>query len=193
MASPQPTHLDLDQLVAFERVAREGSFTRAALALGLGQPAVSALIHALEAAVGGALFRRGRRIALTPVGEAFLATARRVVEVLGEGLEAARLTQAGRRGRLRLAALGSLAGGLVAPAVGDLIRARPEAECALKAAAHEQVVQLLLDDVVELALITWPCRESVMASVTPLLVFHEPVVLVAHPEHLLARRGVVAA
>jgi hypothetical protein len=41
------------------RIVREGSFNRAALALGLGQP--GQLASALEAAVGGALFTRGRR------------------------------------------------------------------------------------------------------------------------------------
>jgi len=46
--------MDFDQLLAFERVAREGSFSRAALAVGIGQPAMSARIHALEAALGGA-------------------------------------------------------------------------------------------------------------------------------------------
>jgi len=37
--------MELDQLVAFERVVREGSFSRAAIALGIGQPAVSSRIQ----------------------------------------------------------------------------------------------------------------------------------------------------
>jgi hypothetical protein len=44
-----------DLAPARERVVRENSFTRAALSLGIGQPAVSARIHALEAAIGGPL------------------------------------------------------------------------------------------------------------------------------------------
>jgi DNA-binding transcriptional LysR family regulator len=68
--------MQLEQLVAFDRVAREGSFSRAALALGLGQPAVSSRILALEDAVGGALFLRGRAIRLTALGESFLPYAR---------------------------------------------------------------------------------------------------------------------
>ena len=60
--------MDVDQLTAFQRVVREGSFTRAALSLGIGHPAVSARIQALEAVVGGPLFTRGRRIALTALG-----------------------------------------------------------------------------------------------------------------------------
>ncbi|MFL5311957.1 MAG: LysR family transcriptional regulator, partial [Myxococcales bacterium] len=52
--------MTVDQLVAFERVAREGSFSRAAAALRLGQPAISARILALEDEVGGSLFVRAR-------------------------------------------------------------------------------------------------------------------------------------
>ena len=53
--------MDREQLAAFDRIAREGSFTRAAIYLGIGQPAISARIQALEEQVGGILFTRGRR------------------------------------------------------------------------------------------------------------------------------------
>jgi DNA-binding transcriptional LysR family regulator len=184
--------MDFDQLVAFERIAREGSFSRAALAIGIGQPAASARIHALEAALGGALFTRGRRIGLTPLGEGFLPVARRLLETLEEGVQAARLSQRGHRGRISLGALGSLAGGLVGPALAGLIRDRPEIECSLKAADHEALVELLLDGIIELALVAWPCSEALAANLVPLLVLHERVVLVAHPRHAIAADGSVS-
>src|SRR3954462_1083221 len=93
--------MHFDQLAAFDRVAREGSFSRAAVALGLGQPAVSARILALEDAVGGALFLRARRIRLTALGESFLPFARRALEVVREGVAAARLPRGGGRGARR--------------------------------------------------------------------------------------------
>jgi DNA-binding transcriptional LysR family regulator len=180
--------MELDQLAAFEKVAREGSFSRAALALGVGQPAVSARIQALEEDVGGALFNRGRRIALTALGESFLPYVRRALEVLREGAESARMAQVGKRGRVRLGALGSLAGGLVGPALARFATTHPEVDCTLKSADHEFLVELLLDGIIELALIAWPCAESAAAELTPLFVFQEPVVLAAHPRHPLAAR-----
>lgn len=176
---------------AFDRVVREGSFSRAAIALGIGQPAVSSRIQGLEDAVGGTLFTRGRRIRLTPLGESFLPYARRVLGVLSEGVQVARLAQTGQRGKVRLGALGSLAAGLVGPALSNFIRSHPDVECALKSADHEVLVELLLDGIIDLALIAWPCTEAVEAELMPLFVFHEPVLLVAHPKHELAVRRTV--
>jgi DNA-binding transcriptional LysR family regulator len=177
--------MTIDQLVAFERVAREGSFSRAALALGLGQPAVSARILALEDALGGSLFVRARSIRLTGLGSSLLPYVRRALEVLREGVEAARLAQVGQRGSIRVGALGSLAGGLVGPVLADFLRSHPRVECTLRAADHEVLLQLLLDGLVDVALVVWPCASAV--ELTALFVFREPVVLVAHPRHPLAR------
>jgi len=185
--------IHVDQLAAFERIVREGSFSRAALALGLGQPAVSSRIVALEAAVGGALFTRGRRVALTALGEGFLPYVRRTLDVLGEGVAAARLAQVGKRGRVRLGALGSLAGGLVGPALAQFVKTHPEVDCMLRSGDHEWLLELLLDGIIELALIAWPAKQSAAADLTPLFVFREPVVLVVHPGHALAVRKNVTA
>src|SRR5438445_13420922 len=107
--------MDIAQLAAFDRVARAGSFSRAAISLGIGQPAVSSRIQNLEDAMGGALFRRGRRISVTPLGESFLPYARRVLDLLHEGVESARMAQVGGRGRIKPGTLGSLSAGLRAP------------------------------------------------------------------------------
>jgi len=138
-------NMDREQLATFDRIAREGSFTRAAISLGIGQPAISARIQALEEQVGGTLFTRGRRIALTTLGESFLPFARRALEVLGEGIEAARLAQIGQHGRIRLGSLASLAGGLVGPALSAFVRVHPRVECFVRAGDHERIVALLLD------------------------------------------------
>lgn len=68
--------MDVAALTAFVVVARTGSMTAAATALGLSQPGVSRQIQRLEAAVGVALLNReGRQLRLTPAGERFRAYA----------------------------------------------------------------------------------------------------------------------
>lgn len=183
--------MDRAQLATFDRIVREGSFTRAAVALRLGQPAVSARMAALEAEVGGDLLVRGRRVALTALGETFLPFARRALEVLGEGVEAARAAQVGQRGRVRLGALASLSGGLVGPALAAFLRAHPEVECLFRSGDHERVVELLLDGGVDLGIVTWPCTEAAAVDLQAVAVFREPVVLVASPDHPLAQVGEV--
>jgi len=90
--------VDLEQLATFDRIVREGSFSRAAWALGVAQPTVSARIQALERTVGGPLFRRGGRgVALTDLGLSFLPYARRAIEVLEAGVTAARSRLAGAK------------------------------------------------------------------------------------------------
>jgi DNA-binding transcriptional LysR family regulator len=180
--------MDTEHLVAFQRVVREGSFTRAALSLGVAQSAISARVRAIEAAVGGALFTRGRRIALTPLGESFLPFARRATEVLAAGIEAAKLTQTGERGRVTLAALGSLTGGLVGPAMAAMTAKQPSLDWVVRSGDHESVLGLLWDGVVELGVVAWPCPETSAAELTRVFLMREPVVLAASPRHPLASR-----
>src|SRR3982074_1746642 len=61
--------MDLARMRVFQAVAAPGSFSRAARALFLSQPAVTQHIHALETELGVPLFDRlGRRTSLTPAG-----------------------------------------------------------------------------------------------------------------------------
>ena len=65
---------------AFLKVAELESFTRAAEALNISQPALSASIKELERRLGFPLFERSsRRVCATREGEALLVNAKRVV------------------------------------------------------------------------------------------------------------------
>lgn len=63
-------------LRSFSTVVAHGSFTRAAIELGLTQAAVSQHVRALEAKLGPLLLRRPRKLELTPAGAALLDYAR---------------------------------------------------------------------------------------------------------------------
>src|SRR5260370_13309270 len=75
--------MDLARLRVFQAVADHGSFSRAARALFLSQPAVSQHIRALETELGVPLLDRlGRRTSLTPAGASL---AQHVPQILGMG------------------------------------------------------------------------------------------------------------
>ena len=77
--------MDLRQLRTLTEVADRGSFSAAADALGISQPAVSQQIRALERDAGGRLLdRRGRRVELTDRGALVLRYARRMLALSEE-------------------------------------------------------------------------------------------------------------
>jgi len=80
--------MEIYQIRAFVTVARLGNLTKAADALSLTQPAVTAQIKALEQSLGVALFERAAgRLTLAKAGEALLPTAESLL-VLGARLKA---------------------------------------------------------------------------------------------------------
>lgn len=72
--------MDLRQAAYVVAVADHGTFTAAATSIPVSQPALSQAIATLERELGAELFHRiGRRVVLTPAGEAFLEPARRML------------------------------------------------------------------------------------------------------------------
>ncbi|AKJ09958.1 LysR family transcriptional regulator [Streptomyces incarnatus] len=106
--------MSLRQMEYFVAVVHEASFTRAADALHVTQPALSHQIKALEKSVGGALLERmARGVRLTPMGRAFLPHAELAVRSAAQARRAARATAGAEGGELHVATLHSLAVGVL--------------------------------------------------------------------------------
>ena len=114
------------QLRAFELLAAERNFTRAAAASHLSQPAFSALVHQLEQTVGVRLFERStRHVALSSEGLAFQPAARRVLAELDAALALMREHAACARGRVSIALLPSLAADWLPQVLAGFCSAHP--------------------------------------------------------------------
>jgi DNA-binding transcriptional LysR family regulator len=110
--------MTLRQLEYLVAVVEEASFTRAAARLLVSQPALSHQIRALEHSVGGALLARGpRSVTPTALGQALLPHAVAAVESELAATAAARSVAALESGELRVAALYSVALGIIPPAI----------------------------------------------------------------------------
>ncbi|GAB4179130.1 MAG: LysR substrate-binding domain-containing protein [Thalassobaculales bacterium] len=95
--------LDLRQLRAFQAVAEELSFVRAARRLNLAQPALSRTIQGVEEALGVRLFlRTTRTVALTRAGEVLLAETRATLAQMERAERLTREVASGLSGHIDL-------------------------------------------------------------------------------------------
>lgn len=118
-------------------VVEEGSFSEGARRVRVSQSALSQQVKALEGELGYALFIRGVGGArLTERGREFLPHARAALGAARAAVAAARDAAALEGGELRVAALHSMAMGLVPPALGVWRLAHPAVRVALTEYGH---------------------------------------------------------
>jgi len=123
-----------DALLAFDALARKGSFTAAAEDVGCAKSRISQLVKELERQLGTVLvLRNTRRVALTETGLRLAEHARQLREMLdkiGPDIEAA---QGRIEGPLRISATASFAQYLLAPMLSELAASHPGLELELLA------------------------------------------------------------
>jgi LysR family transcriptional regulator, carnitine catabolism transcriptional activator len=102
--------MDFRRLGYFLAVADHGSFTGAAKAIFVSQPAVSLAVKELEQELGAELFHRlGRRVTLTAAGEALVGPARQVLRDVQVGTAAVAAVTGLAAGHLDICCLPTLA------------------------------------------------------------------------------------
>ncbi|MFF7687934.1 LysR family transcriptional regulator [Streptomyces syringium] len=107
--------VELRELECFLVLAEELHFGRTGERLYLTQSRVSQLLRALETRIGARLVERtSRRVALTPLGESFLAGLRPAYDALKGTVEEAREAARGVAGRLRVGFQGTADGRVMA-------------------------------------------------------------------------------
>lgn len=178
--------MDLTRIRYFLAVARIGQVTAAARELYVTQPAVSLALRTLEKEVGARLFeRRAGRMALTPAGERFAAAAAQALRRLEEGQRAAVHLSETPSGPLALGATDVASLHLLPAVLPGFHRAYPDVEIAIQVDSSRPLVEAVLQETLDLALVTLPVAHPELAVT---LLRRDPMVLVCPPGHPLARR-----
>ncbi|WUH95677.1 LysR family transcriptional regulator [Streptomyces sp. NBC_00433] len=173
----------------FTAVVEAGSFTRAAELLHVTQPALSHQIKALERHIGGQLLERlPRGVRLTPMGRAFLPHAEVAVRSAAQAARAARAAAGAVGGELHVAAVHSVAAGLLPPVFARWRRERPGVELVL----HEYGRDEDLDDSMERGVADLAVGHGGSGAAARVPLGDEEVVIVLPPGDPLAGAGPVA-
>ncbi|PPK98448.1 DNA-binding transcriptional LysR family regulator [Kineococcus xinjiangensis] len=179
--------LDPRRLLVLAEVARRGSLTRAAQALGWTQPAVAQHVRHLERATGCALvLRTPRGVSLTPAGRALAAHAEVIADRLRLAADDLATLGAAQARRVRLAAFPSACATLVPAALADLRRRGDPPDVRLTEAAPEEARQLLDAGDVDVAVVFQHGGEAPPGGE---LLLQDPLHLVLPRGHALAPRA----
>ncbi len=179
----------LVHIEGFLEVARLGSVSRAAEALYVTQPKLTARLHALERELGQRLFVRGRQgMRLTDAGRAFLPYAERALRALRDGRRAIDELERATAGQLAIAAAPAVSTYLLPAVLERFVALHPRVEVAVRTGHSEDVLEMVLRDEVQLGL-----GRALRHPEVELRPFHEEeLVLVVAPDHPFARHGAVS-
>jgi molybdate transport repressor ModE-like protein len=181
--------VEFRHLAALDAVAREGSFGRAATALGYTQSAVSQQIQALERIVGERLVDRPggpRAVSLTDAGELLL----RHAEAIVHRLEAARADmaalRAGETGTLRVATYQSISARVLPAVMRRFLAAWPGIDLVLSEPSNDpELYEGVESGAIDLGFCSLPTPNGPYASVELLT---DPHVLLVPADSPLAAR-----
>ena len=152
------------QLETFAEVARQLSFTKAAEALHLTQPAVSIQIKQIADTIGLPLFEQnGREITLSSAGEELLMTVRELDDVWNRFESSIDDLKGFKRGKLRVA-LVTTAKHFLPRMLGAFYQRYPDIDIELEIANREKIVQRLNANQDDLYVMSYPPDELDIVS-----------------------------
>jgi DNA-binding transcriptional LysR family regulator len=185
-SAPDAGPMDTARLEAFAEVARTGSISKAAEALFVTQPALTARLQALERSLGTELLLRGRHGSrLTEAGKALLPHAQRALSALRAGRDAVDDVRSGGAGRLTIGAAPAVSTYVLPAMLHRFQASHPRVRLVVRSGHSEEILQMVLRDEVEIGLM----RPIQHPDVTATLLYEDELVLVVHRGHRFAAAG----
>jgi LysR family hydrogen peroxide-inducible transcriptional activator len=180
--------LNLHLLEQFVALARTKNFTRAAEELNLSQSALSRAIQKLEEQLGQPLFeRKPREVVLTNLGELLLERAQHILKLMEDMFS--ELSEAGRRGRIRLGAIPTIAPYFLPGLLSSFAKTHPDISVIVQEDTTESLIKRCSHGEIDLAILALPIIAKFF-EIEPL--FDEELLLVLPVGHPLAAAKTVA-
>jgi DNA-binding transcriptional LysR family regulator len=178
--------VEIAQVEAFLAVGTFGGFRRAADALRVTQPAISARIKALEESLGVTLFDRGRTgLALSPAGRALRPHAEQLLHAVALARQAVHDLKPSSGGAITIAAVLSICTYLLPDVLKRFQAAHPKTLITVRSGHSKEVLGMVLAGEAELGLarsLNHPAMETVSLR-------DDPLVLVSAPAAAMGRAG----
>jgi DNA-binding transcriptional LysR family regulator len=152
---PEVARMDIHQVEAFLAVGTFGGFRRAAAALRLTQPAVSARIRALEDSLSVRLFERGRQghgLALSAAGRALRPHAERLLQAVALARQAVHDIRPASGGAIQIAAVLSICTYLLPDVLKRFQSAHPNVMITVRSGHSKEVLEMVLRGDAEIGL-----------------------------------------
>ena len=173
--------MEIDQVETFLAVATFGGFHRAAEALRISQPAVSARIRALEDSLGVKLFARSRGgLMVSDAGRTFRPHAEQLLRMVSLARQAVHQAQPASGIPLQIAAALSISAYFLPDVIKRFQQAHPNMIISIRAGHSKEVLDMVLNEEAEIGL----ARSLQHPEVETISLREDPLLLVAHP-----RRG----
>ncbi len=178
--------MEIRQLITFKHVAELRSYTRAAEVLALTQPAISHQLRLLEEELGQKLFELdGRKMVLTPAGKTFLPFVERMLTTIGETKQAMENIEAGERGTVTIAAIGSSTVYVLPDLLYKFRLAHPQIDIVLRTASGDEIRELVSKNQVDMGIVGSHVPISEFATI---LLFKDKIGPFVHTGHPFAKK-----
>ncbi|OGL11720.1 MAG: hypothetical protein A3I14_00530 [Candidatus Rokubacteria bacterium RIFCSPLOWO2_02_FULL_73_56] len=176
--------VEIPQIEAFLAVGTFGGFRRAADALRITQPAVSARIKALEASLGVPLFERGRGgLAPSAAGRVLRPHAEQLLRAVALARQAVHDLRPASGGALQIAAVLSICTYLLPDVLQRFQAAHPRVMITVRSGHSKEVLEMVIRGEAELGL----ARSLHHPAVETVSLRDDPLILVARPSEAAAR------
>lgn len=173
----------VSQLEGFVEIVRQRNLSRAADALHVTQPALTARLKALEAELGSSLFERSHKgMRLTTTGRAFLPYAERAIVAMEEGRMRVAEHVSGSAGQLAIGTAPAVGAYVLPGLLARYAQRLPAVRLAVQTGHSEEIVEAVAAGELDIGLI----RELHHPGVVSQVLYEDELILVVPPSHEFA-------